>query len=545
MELTEIRRELAAGRSIGDLPLRVAFYARVSTEKEEQLNSLKNQTEYYRAYIEGNRNWRFAGGFVDEGISGGSVEHRRRFLEMIRCAEAGEMDYIVTKEISRFSRDTLDSIRYTRRLLQFGVGVYFENDGINTLLPDAELRLTIMASLAQDERRRLSERVRFGFRRSIESGRVLGNNNIWGYEKADGALRIVEEEAEMVRRVFRYYGEDGMGLRAVARRLFSEGYCTRTGGELSTATVKSILRNPKYKGDYCGNKTSKVDYRSKEVRHLPPEQWKREKDHPAVPAIVPAAVWERANGLLDRRSREKAASRQSVGANARYPYSGRIFCGCCGAPYYRGVFPGPSGRREVWQCREYIRQGRKGCAGPAVYTEELDEAVGDYVRTLPLDFGRLRQDLEELFRRACGEEAAQDGERQSEVVRLRAAMDRLTDLAVSGSLSPEEFRRQSARYQGRLERLERQAAGPSEAEERQREIAGLTAAAEAMLNRLPSATMELLDGLDLRFTVTGKRENRRLQIESPAAETAEYAVFRSRGVFTVRRLPSFCCASDT
>ena len=205
MDIYDIRTALHYGKSIYDLPLRVTYYARVSTDKDEQLHSLTAQVRYYTEYIQRNPRWIFVEGYVDEGISGTTVGKRENFLKMVQDAEAGHFDFILTKEISRFSRNTLDSIKYTQDLLRFGVGVLFESDNINTLMPDAELRLTIMSSIAQDEVRKISERVKFGFKRAIENGVVLGNNKIWGYEKRDGRLVIQKEEAEMVRTIFNLY----------------------------------------------------------------------------------------------------------------------------------------------------------------------------------------------------------------------------------------------------------------------------------------------------------------------------------------------------
>ena len=180
----------AQGRSIFDTDLAVAYYARVSTDKDEQINSLSNQKRYFEDCIAENPHWTFAGGYVDEGISGTSAEGREQFLKMIEDAKRGTFDLIITKEISRFARNTLDSLRYTRELLRFGVGVYFQNDNINTFDKDAELRLTIMSSIAQDEVRKLSERTRFGFKRAQENSVLLGQNNLFGYNKVDGDWRL-------------------------------------------------------------------------------------------------------------------------------------------------------------------------------------------------------------------------------------------------------------------------------------------------------------------------------------------------------------------
>ena len=228
MDVRRLDEMQAQGLSIFDTELAVAYYARVSTDKDEQINSLGNQKRYFEDYIAANPRWTFAGGYVDEGISGTSVEGREQFLKMIEDAKRGRFDLIVTKEISRFARNTLDSLRYTRELLRCGVGVYFQNDNINTFDKDAELRLTIMSSIAQDEVRKLSERTRFGFKRAQENSVLLGQNNLFGYNKVDGRLEIVEPEAAVVPR----------GIRALRRRRArSARHCQRPGQPRYTRTA--------------------------------------------------------------------------------------------------------------------------------------------------------------------------------------------------------------------------------------------------------------------------------------------------------------------
>ena len=205
MDLYSVRNLLHFGKTIYDINLMVTFYARVSTDKDEQLNSLNNQIGYYKEFIKECPNWEYIEGYYDEGITGTSALKRESFLKMIEDGKKGKFDLIITKEISRFSRCTLDSIKYTQELLASGVGVYFQNDNINTLHSDSELRLTIMSSIAQDEVRKLSERVRFGFKRSIAEGKVLGNDNIYGYRKENGKLIVIPEEAEIVRKIFDFY----------------------------------------------------------------------------------------------------------------------------------------------------------------------------------------------------------------------------------------------------------------------------------------------------------------------------------------------------
>ena len=261
MNLYDVRNELNQGKTIYDLPLRVTYYARVSTEKEEQLHSLAAQVDYYRDFIARCNRWTFVEGYIDEGVSGTGAEKREHFMRMIHDGKNGRFDFVVTKEISRFSRSTLDSIQYTQELLRCGVGVFFQSDNLNTLMPDAELRLTILSSIAQDEVRKISERVKFGFQRAIESGVVLGNNRIWGYEKQNGKLIVRESEAEIVRIIFDLYANQKMGIRAIADRLTKLGYQNTRGNDFSFSTIRGILVNPKYKGYYCGRKSCKYDYR--------------------------------------------------------------------------------------------------------------------------------------------------------------------------------------------------------------------------------------------------------------------------------------------
>ena len=309
------------GKSIFDLPLRVTFYARVSTEKVEQQGSLENQIQYYTEFIQKNPNWTYIPGYIDEGISGTSTYKRDSFLRMIADAQRGMFDFIITKEISRFSRNTLDSIQYTQELLENNVGVLFQNDNINTLDSDSEFRLVVMAGVAQDEVRKLSERLKFGFRQSIKNGHVLGNNRLWGYDKKDCKLTIVPEQAEVVKQIFELYATGQYGLRSLSQELTRRGYTSLQGNAFNTGTIGHILQNPKYKGWYCGNKTQSLDYRKKKTLFLDESEWVSYPD-PNIPAIVSEEVWDKANALFKQRSARSKA--YGVGYQSRYPYSGKI-----------------------------------------------------------------------------------------------------------------------------------------------------------------------------------------------------------------------------
>lgn len=373
MDLLNIRKELMSGKSIYDLNLRVTFYARVSSEKENQLNSLGNQVFYYENKIKSVNNWTFVNGYIDEGISGTSIRKREEFLNMIEDSKNNVFDLILTKEISRFARDTLDSIKYTRELLEREVGVYFETDNINTILPDSELRLAIMASIAQDEVRKLSERVRFGLKRSIEKDRVLGNNNIRGYIKDNGKLIVDSQEAKVIQELFELYSTGKYGFNKISQMLYDKGYRTCNNTKISPTNLKRCLLNPKYKGYYCTNTTTKPDYRSKKQKRNSKEEWivKKCEDESIVPQIVSEELWDRANAVFEKRS--KAFNDINVDKSVflnRYGFSGKLFCKEHGTHFIRSA--GPKRKcRPVWVCSVYDNSGLKGCKSPIILEEEL------------------------------------------------------------------------------------------------------------------------------------------------------------------------------
>lgn len=454
MELYEIKQALNTGKTIYDLPLRVTYYARVSTDKDEQLHSLSAQVQYYSQFIQACPNWRFVDGYIDEGISGTSVHKRENFLKMIDDAKKGRFDFIVTKEISRFSRNTLDSIQFTQELLRSGVGVLFQSDNINTLMPDSELRLTIMASIAQDEVRKISERVKFGFKRAIEKGTVLGNNRIWGYQKENGRLVIDEKEAEVVRLIFELYANRRMGIRTISTYLADHGYENSRGNAFSFSTIRGILSNPKYKGFYCGRKSSKIDYKMSTIKTFTPDQWVLYKDEENVPPIVSEELWEKANVILAKRSAKQSAQDKTSYQN-KYPYSGKILCGIHHEPYYRSVYRYPSGDKEVWQCQEYTRKGKSGCSSPMIYTSELDEIMRKALEEVAIQKAEIVHDLLQVYSSMEGgkkveENAAKYRANMEEILRRK---DKLLDLSIDGRISDEEFSLRNDRFNQELEGL--------------------------------------------------------------------------------------------
>lgn len=441
MEVRKIRAEMRMGRSIFDLPLRVTFYARVSTEKYEQLNSLENQIQYYTELIKSKLNWVFVEGYIDEGISGTSTKKRDSFNRMIADAKIGRFDFIITKEISRFSRSTLDSIKYTQELLEHNVGVLFQNDNINTLDPDSEFRLVVMAGVAQDEVRKLSERLKFGFRQSIRNGRVLGNDKIWGYDKRDCKLTINEKEAEAVRLIFDLYANQGLGIRRLSQTLYDMGYTSRKGNEFNVLTIRHILTNPKYKGWYCGNKTQSIDYRSKKNAFLDESEWVTYPD-PSVPAIVSEELWNRANALYKSRSVQMQSHQSAAEFHNRYAYSGKVICEEHGTSFHRQVLSSAKGSKEVWQCRVYRQRGRTACAAPQLRTTELDEIMAKIFTGLTWDKKAIIDALIAVIKNAPDEHNYQHHAEklETEIAGINAKKDRLLEMSMEGVISIPEFK---------------------------------------------------------------------------------------------------------
>ena len=452
MEVRKIRAEMRNGRSFYDMPLRVTFYARVSTDQDEQINSLENQVQYYTELIQSRPNWRFVPGYVDEGISGGSTKKRDNFNRMIRDAKAGMFDFIITKEISRFSRSTLDSIRYTQELLDYNVGVFFQNDNINTLDTDSEFRLVIMAGVAQDEIRKLSERLKFGFRQAIKNGHVLGNDKLYGYDKKDCVLTANEEEAEIIRIIFDLYGNQRLGTRTISKRLMELGYTSREGNAFNTLTIRHILENPKYKGWYCGNKSQSVDYRTKRNILLDESEWVTYPD-PSIPAIVSEELWNRANALYKRRREEMKSHSSGVSFHNRYPYSAKIYCEEHGTTFHRQVIQTKKGQQEVWQCKVYRSHGRAACSAPQIRSSDLDVILSDIFKKLVRDKEKIIDSLVTVLTNIPKEVdyGKLRCQVENEMDDLERKKNRLLDLSIAGALTVEEFKERNDAFNAQIQ----------------------------------------------------------------------------------------------
>ena len=349
--------------------------------------------------IRKNKNWTFVPGYIDEGLSGISTKKRENFNRMVDDGEKDIFDLVITKEISRFARNTLDSIQFTRQLLNHGVGVFFQNDNINTLDEDAELRLSIMSSIAQDELRKLSSRVKFGHQQAIKQGVVLGNSRIFGYRKDSGRLIIDEEEAVMVQQLFELYATDHYSMKQIENLFWERGYRNHNGNKIAHTTMSGIISNPKYKGYYEGNKVKVVDMFTKKQKFLPPEEWAMFKDETGeiVPAIVSEELWDQANEVLHRRS-EDVKNRQGICNHANL-LTGKVYCTCCGAPYYRRDSVDRKGNKNSkWVCSGKIKNGADSCPSLPIYEEEIKPLLLDVFQNTKENADALIEEYIDMYR---------------------------------------------------------------------------------------------------------------------------------------------------
>ncbi len=435
-------RQMLKFKSIYDIPLRVTYYARVSSESDEQLNSLGNQISYYEDLIKRNRNWTFVPGYIDEGLSGISTKKRENFNRMVEDAAEDKFDLVITKEISRFARNTLDSIQYTRQLLNSGVGVFFQNDNINTLDEDSELRLSIMSSIAQDELRKLSSRVKFGHQQAIKDKVVLGNSRIFGYIKDGGRLVIDEEQSVMVRELFELYATGQYSMKRIETIFWEKGYRNHNSNKIAHTTMSNMIANPKYKGYYVGNKVRVIDMFSKKQKFLPPEEWVMFKDETGeiVPAIVSEELWDRANEVLKRRS-DDVKSRQGI-CNHQNLLTGKLYCTHCGAAYYRRESTDKAGNKNSkWVCSGKIKNGANSCPSFPIYEEEIKPLLFEVFQETEVNVSRLMEEYAEMYRsldenNQIPKQIAQQKERLELAQKKKA---KLLEFNVTGQLSDAEF----------------------------------------------------------------------------------------------------------
>ena len=447
-------REKLRSCSIYDIELNVAYYARVSTEKLEQQVSIKHQEEHFEELIHSNNRWRFAGSYIDDGISGMNANKREEFQRMLRDAKLGKIDMIITKEISRFARNTLDSIQYTRELLSYGVCVWFQNDGINTIDEDSELRLTIMAGVAQDEIRKLSSRIKFGHAQSIKNGVVLGHR-MYGYSNNQGKLELIPEEADMVRMVFRDYAS-GMSTPRIEKKLWNMGYRSFKGGKISRDVIKNIIRNPKYKGYYCGGKVKIVDMFTKKQEFLPQSEWVMFKDDGSrVPQIIDETTWEKANAYL--RERGEAIKSRRTSFKSENIFTGKLFCANDGAPYWMKQHY-IRGKEDVrWVCSYKIKNGAASCNSFGLAESELKEVIADLINKSSENIDNILKEYFEILQstiKNIPDNKSEISRLEKQIDTLKQKREKILEYNLDGKISDDEFVSRNKEYMKQIKQTE-------------------------------------------------------------------------------------------
>lgn len=395
--------------------IRVAAYCRVSTKQEEQINSYEVQKKHYTEKINANPEWQMVGIFADKGITGTSVLKRDEFNKMIKLCKSKKIDMILVKSISRFARNTVDCLHYTRMLKTLGIDVYFEEQGIHSIKSDAEFYISIYGTIAQSESENISANVKWGKLQSAKEGKVAFTyKNFLGYRKgADGNPEIDEEQAETVKIIYdRFLAGDS--LKQIAVKLQNEKRLSPSGrNEWSTATIRSILSNEKYKGDAIINKTFTVDCLTKEIRKNNGERPKYyvENNHPA---IIDAETFGRVQEELARRIGKKKV--KEIGTkteqgkySSKYALTELLICGECHTPYRRCTWTAHGEKRIVWRCVKRLDYGKKYCHNsPTLEESRIQAAIVNAIQKFAQQDPQLLKNLKSHIERGINDAVRED-----------------------------------------------------------------------------------------------------------------------------------------
>ncbi len=440
--------------------LRVAAYCRVSTDKDDQTNSLISQRKYFADYITHHDDWVLSDVYYDEGISGTQTKKRAGFNAMIEEAMQGEIDLILTKEVCRFARNTVDTLSYTRKLKDNGVGVIFIIDNIDTRDSDGELRLTIMASIAQEESRKTSERVKWGQKRRMEQGIVFGRDLI-GYNVRNGELAINEEEVPVVRAIFHKYTNEGKGTHVIARELFEEGLRPKRVKLWSATVILRALRNEKYVGDLCQKKTFTPNYLTHAKKYnRGNEEMVYLKDHHEP--IIDRDLWNRTQEeLLRRAPTEEMKSKHSN----RYWCSGKLYCEMCGQRYVSRTKKLKNGTTyKAWRCYAAANHGTSkvsedgeviGCDNGSINERALLTCVYYCICQLQTNQKELKKEILQEIKAIKGiTDKKLDIKRITEKMeKLNAKKRKAIDLMLDGFITKADLQEQTKWYDEQLAEL--------------------------------------------------------------------------------------------
>ena len=440
--------------------IRVAAYCRVSTDDDEQLGSFESQKLYYEQKIASNKDWVNAGIFADEAVTGTKTDKRSGFQDMIAHCYNGEIDMILTKSISRFARNTVDTLNYVRMLRDRNIAIFFEKENINTLDMNGELLLTIMSSLAQQEVESLSQNVKMGLQMKMKRGELIGFNGCYGYDyhTEDKSITVNEEEAEIVRMIYDMYLE-GYGTTTIAKRLMELGIKNKKG-EVSWHThgVMGMIKNEKYKGDILLGKTFTTDPISKRrLANMGEENQYYLRDHHEP--IVSREIWDKAEEIRMKRSRNKVV--ETTGNRERYTrqYSFSSMCECayCGHKLTRRTRHSRSDyEKPVWQCMNATKNGIDNCPN----CKAVDEAIleGAFLDAFELLAGNFDDVLDVVLSYVAESADSDENMRKKQQIdkdisSLESKKSRMTDMLIDGTISKEVYEEKMVDFTRKLHKL--------------------------------------------------------------------------------------------
>jgi len=349
--------------------LRVAAYCRVSTGSDAQLESLETQISHYKKYIKSRSDWSFAGLYYDEGISGTKKDKRVQLMQLIKDCEAKQIDFIITKSISRFSRNTTDCLELVRKLLELGIYIYFEKENINTGSMESELMLSILSSMAEGESNSISDNNKWSIKRRFQNGTYIISYPPYGYDNIDGEMVIIPDQEKIVKEVF-MQTLSGMSTTTIADELNAKGIATKKGGSWHPSTIRGMLSNEKYTGDVIFQKTYTDSQFNRHNNNGEKDMYAIEHHHEA---IISHEMFDAASALIRQRGKEKGISKGKKKYQNRYCFSGNIICGECGNTFKRRIHTSTTGKYVAWCCNTHIAD-IKSCSMQYIKDEDIKKA---------------------------------------------------------------------------------------------------------------------------------------------------------------------------
>lgn len=438
--------------------LKVCAYARVSTEKEEQLNSYNSQLKYYEEKIKSNSDWLYVGIYADEGITGTLDYKRDGFMKMMQDATQNKFDMIITKSISRFGRNTVDTLKYVRALKEKEIAIYFEEERINTLEISGEIMLTVLSAMAQQESENISSHVKLGLQMKLKRGELIGYNGCleYVYDKESKQISVNYEEAEIVRDIFERYCQ-GVGCTIIAKELTSMKYSTPTGKKKwHESTIRGILKNEKYKGDVLQGKTYTTDPIShRRVVNMGEENMYYMQEHHEP--IISERMFNQAQEILQKRGGVRGSGRRKGNFSRKYPFSSRLYCGFCGSLLTRRNWhSGTKNSITVWHCMEFVKHGKENCPHCKAIKETIIEEAFTQSYKLLCDSNKeliqtFLNEMEEIIQEESNESSIKRLEEEKQI--LKEKIDKLIDLNLNGTISTEILQEKKAKLQNKINKL--------------------------------------------------------------------------------------------